>query len=315
MRRIDLLINEARQETDNTAFTDETGLQQSEFLRWANSAQTRILSLIQQEHPDLFQRETIIQAVQGTEEYALPSKTFLNTRVQMVEYSRTGQKRDYYQLKKGWISERVNGPSGTPAFYIRFSGNILIQPQPDTSGTIRVITQLALPRVDIRRATVLSAVLDTVNNTITSLTLDPTLDIDAEQMIAEQYITINDKDGNILMEGIPVSDVNTTTGDVTIYPGFVFNTGETIPAGSFVTLGAYSTTNSQLPDVAERYLVDFMCWKAEKRDSNVTSQEISQEIKDQEDDILASYARPDDDVDYVAVLDAQYLDTDYTRNF
>lgn len=313
MRRIDLLINEARQETDNTAFTDETGLQQSEFLRWANSAQTRILSLIQQEHPDLFQQQTIFNGVQGQESYPIPPKTFLTTRLQMVEYSRTGQDRDYYQLKKGWLSERVNGPMGTPAFYIRFSTNILIQPQPDTNGKIRVVTQLALPRLDLRRAVVQSSILDTVTNTITNLTLDPNVSIDAQDMIDEGYICINDKDGNILMEGIPVSDVNITTGIVTVYPGFTFQAGETIPAGSFVTLGQYSTTNSMLPDVAERYLVDFMCWKAEKRDANQSSIEMSQEIKDQEMDIVSSYGVPGDDVDYVAVLDAQFLDTDYTR--
>jgi len=308
MRRIDLLIDEARHETDNTQFTDETGIQTSEFLRWANSAQTRILSLIQQAHPDLFQRSSEIAVVQNQEEYSIPSKTFLGTRVQMVEYSKSGQTRDYYPLKKGNLHERVNGPAGDPAFYIRFSKKVLIQPAPQNTGKLRLITQLALPRLDTRRATVLSSAL--TSDTITSLNFDPSLNIDQEEIQNEGYICIVDKDGNILMEAIPVESIDMTTGLVTVYSGFTFQSGETIPVGSFAVLGSYSSTHSDLPDVAERYVVDFMCWKLEKRDANSASQEISQELKDQEDDIVSSFGIPDDDVSYVTVLDCQYLDYD-----
>ena len=310
MRRIDLLINEARRETDNVIFTDETGIQDSEFLRWANSAQTRILSLIQQAHPDLFQRQTIIAGVQGQEEYAIPSKTFLGTRIQMLEYSKTGLARDYYPLKKGNLHERVNGSSGDPAFYIRFSKKFLVQPAPQNVGSFRAITQLALPRLDTRRAVVLSSVLDTVTNTITSLSFDPSSSIDQENIQDEGYICLVDKDGNILMESIPVDSVDTTTGLVSVTSGFTFQTGETAPAGCYAVLGAYSSTTSELPDVAERYVVDFMIWKLEKRDSNQVSQEINQELQMQEQDIVDSFSIPDDDVSYVAILDPQYLDTD-----
>jgi hypothetical protein len=308
MRRIDLLIDEARRETDNTIFTDSTGIQTSEFLRWANSAQTRILSLVQQAHPDLFQRSSVIAGVVNQEEYSIPSKTFLGTRVQMVEYSKTGLARDYYPLKKGNLHERVNGPSGDPAFYIRFSKKILIQPAPQNGGSFRLITQLALPRLDVRRATVLSSTLDTVTNTITTLNFDPSIEIDQENIQNEGYICIVDKDGNQMMEAIPVDAVDMTTGLVTVTSGFTFQSGETIPVGSFAVLGSYSSTTSDLPDVAERYVVDFMIWKLEKRDSNTASQEISQELKDQEQDIVDSFGMADDDVSYVAILDPQYLD-------
>lgn len=306
MRRLDLLINEARSETDNTIFTDDTGIQDPQFIRWANSAQTRILSLIQQQHPDYFQRENIITVVAGTEGYDLPAKTFLNTRVQMVEYSVSGQAVDYRLLKKGSLKERVSGTQGNPAFYIRFSDQILLQPIPQGSGTLRVVTQLALPRIDIRRATVLSSTLTT--DTITNLTLDTGVNIDDTEIRDEGYICIVDKDGAILMEGIPVDDVNTTTGIVSVTAGFLFQSGESIPAGSYVVLGNYSSTHSSLPDVAERYLVETMIWKSEKRDANQISQEMNQELKEIEADILASYAEADDDVTFVPIIDGQYMD-------
>lgn len=310
MRRIDLLISEARQETNNVIFTDDTGIQDSEFLRWSNSAQMRLLSLIQQAHPDLFQRETIVQAIQGQEEYDIPANTFLGTRVQNIEYSRTKLTEDYYLLKKGFLKERVNGPTGTPSFYIRFSNQFFCQPSPATSGSFRVISQLALPRLDIRRAVVASSVLDGSTNSITSLILNTSLDIADQMMIAESYICIVDKDGAILMEGIPISDVNITTGVVTIDPGFSYISGESIPAGSFVVLGQYSSTHSQLPIVAERYLVEMMIWKCAKRDANAASQEQSSEIAQIENEIVASYAEPDEDISFVAVLNSEYMDTD-----
>ena len=302
------MIADARSETDNTTFTDETGIQDSEFIRWANSAQTRILSLIQQGHPDLLQRQSIIAAVSGQEEYDLPSKTFLGTRVQMVEYSKTGQASDYYPLKKGNLKERVNGSGSDPSFYIRFSSKFLVQPKPMGAGSFRVITQLALPKLDIRRATVSAVVLDASARTITSLTFDNTLSIDSEFMQNESYICIVDKDGTLLMEGIPVSAVDSSSGICTVFPGFVYQSGETIPVGSFAVGGTYSSTHSGLPDVAERYLTDFMIWKSEKRDANQISTEINQELKEQEMEIVDSFALPDDDVSYVAVLDSQYFD-------
>lgn len=310
MRRIDLLISEARQETDNNQFTDETGIQDSEFLRWANSAQTRIYSLIQQTHPDLYTRETEIDAVYGQEAYDLPELTFLGARIKMIEYSKTGQKRDYYPLKKGSLHERVNGDPGTPAFYILQSGQLLIQPAPQTSGKFRVVTQKALPRLDTRRAKVLSVTLDTVTRTITTLNLDPSLNLEATVLENEGYMSIVDKDGNIKMDAIPVDSIDTTTGLVTVTSGFVYGATETISAGDWVCAGSYSSTNSELNDNVERYLVDFMIWKLEKRDSSQTSQEISQELKDQEFEIVTSYGTPDDDVNYVTVLDPQYMDTD-----
>ena len=310
MRRIDLLITDARTETDNLIFSDSTGIQDSEFLRWANSAQTRIYSLIQQTNPNLFTRETIISAVTNQEAYTIPSLTFLGSRVTMVEYSKTGLSRDYYLLKQGSIYERVNGSSGDPVFYIPQSGQLLIQPSPQSGGSFRVITQKELPRLDIRRASVSAVTLDTVNRTITSLTFDPTLNLDSTTIESENYITIVDKDGNIKMDAIPVTAVDTTTGLVTLSAGFVYDEGETISVGDWVCAGSYSSTHCELSNNVERYLVDFMIWKVEKRDSSTTSQEISQEIKDQEFEITTSYANPTDDVVRPAILDAQYLDHD-----
>lgn len=314
MRRIDLLLAEARQETDNKEFTDETGIQDSELLRWANSAQTRILSLIHQNHPDVLEEESTFAGVLGQEQYDIPAHTFMKTRMKSLWYSRTGQTTDYYLLKKGSMKERLFSTNGSPVFYIRQSDKVLIQPQPDTTGVFKILYQKELPRLDIRRGTVSSVTLDTVDRNVDSLILDNTVNIDAEEIQAEGWISIVDFYGNIKMEGIPVTEANSETGVITIAPGFVYNEGDTIEVGDYVVLGKYSSTDSDLPDICERYIVDFMIWKLEKRDSNMKSPELSEELVAQEVDIIASFAEADQDVKGVTILDNQYLDP-YTRNF
>lgn len=314
MRRIDLLISESRAETDNVTYSDTSGISQDQFLRWANSGQTRILSLINQTFPHAFLNESTIDVVSGQGEYDIPTDAFLGSRMVLVEFKNSGvTDQFYYKLVSGRPVERVNGLNGMPVFYIRKDNKILLQPVPDRPGTLRILRQRVMPKLDIRRAVVSSVVLDTVNRTITSLVLDTTLEIDAEKLKAEGYMCVVDKDGNQQMAGIPIDDVNDSTGVVTVSAGFVYKSGESITAGQYVVSGINSTTNSELNDVAERYLVEFMNWKAQKRDSSEDSGEASAEMKDIENDIVQSYSEADADVVYPPILDASYFGSEWRR--
>lgn len=71
--------------------------------------------------------------------------------------------------------------------------------------------------------------------------------------------------------------------------------------------GVYSTTNSELNNISERYLVEYMIWKLEKRDANDSSQELNQELKDIEQEIQDSYAMGEADVEFPAILDSNYI--------
>lgn len=305
-RRIELLISEARTESDNLEFTDETGIQTNEFLRWANSAQTRLSSLIQLRFPQVFQKVKTVQAVIGQEAYDLPNDVFYNARIQQVDYSRTGNDQDYYPLHQGRLIERLSTNPSVPAFYIRRSNSILIQPRPSEAGTFRITYQKKFAKIDIRRGTIQAAVLDTVNRTITSMNFDPSLDFDATTIMTEQYMTIIDKNGVIQMQAIPVDNIDTTTGVITVSPGFVYEEGETITAGNYGCAGPMSTTNSELPDEAERYLTEMMIWKANKRDSSNDSIEGNEELTKMENEIIDTYSEPSGDIDYVPVIDGQY---------
>lgn len=311
MLRIDLLIDEAREGTENSESTSETGVQDSEFLRAFNDGQDKIHSKILAAFARLSQKEKEIDAVSGQEVYDLPADVLGTTMIEVVEYSRTGQAKDYYQLDSGILEERVTGNPGTPAFYVRRSNQILIQPAPAGTGKFRVTYQKVIPRLDKRRGRVLSVTLDTATRQVTALTLDPTsfTTDDVQRLNQLEFITIIGKTGTIKMKGIPITEVNSSTGVVTI-EAFTYEVGETIAVGDYVVAGAYSTTHSELPDNCERFLLSFCKWRILKRDSSQDQLEENKELMGMLDDILETFAKGDSSVKYVPILDGDFLVAD-----
>lgn len=257
---------------------------------------------------DYFQKEKIIYTTARLETYDIPTDAFLGTRLDMVEFSRNGIENNYYKLKIGSTSERASGNYSDPIFYIRRSKQILLQPTPDVSnGYLRLTYQKALPKLDKRRATVLSVTLDTSTKTITSLTFDPTVEIDVDALTEQNYFTIVDKNGSIKMRSIPVSSIDQTTGVVTLDAGFVYEDGESISAGDFACRGIESSTHSQLMESAERYIIAYMAWKIFKRDGSQDSLEQEKEMLMIEQDIIDATSEPQGDPSGIVILDSQYL--------
>lgn len=306
MRRIDLLVNQARRATENLSFTDDTGISDEEFLQYLNDGQERIQSKILSVHPSFFQEEKVYYIVAGQERYDLPADVFLNTRVEKVEYSTTGQNKNYYPLKQGSLYERFSGSTNNPTYYIRFSDKILVQPTPSGGGTLRVTYQKKAPRLDKRRATVDSVTLGT--STITTLNFDPTQLIDDTNILDEIFVTFIDKYGVIKMKAVPITAINTTTGLATIDSGFEFEDGETIAADDFAVLGKFSSTHSSLPDICEKYMLKYCEWNILKRDSNNGAAEKERELAMVEEDITSAYAQADDDNDFIPILDSQFIE-------
>lgn len=306
MRRIDLLIADARQESDNNEYTDDSGIQQSEFLRWADAAQTSIATRIQNRFPNVFQKEKLVSAVIGQEEYTLPNDVFYGCRIQQIDYSHTGLTNDYYKLMEGTLPERLNSTQSRPRFVIRRSNQYLLQPPPGEAGIIRLTYQKTFPRLDIRRGTVSAVTLDTGLRQVTALTFDPSVILYAQEMSDENYICIVDRDGNIKMKAIPVSSVNETTGVVTLFSGFTYDSGETIAVGDFAVLGSYSSTHSELPVEAERFLTDYMIYRSQRKDSSEDSIPANTELDTMANEIVETFSSPSADIPYVPILDPGY---------
>jgi hypothetical protein len=310
MRNISLLITASRRATENEEFTDTAGIQDEEFLQYFNDGQEEIHAVLNSLFPHILMGEATVTVVQNQESYSIPDMAYMGTRIDMVEYSQTGQAKDYYPLKKGSLKERLNGQSSDPSFYIRNGSQILLQPPPQQGGTLRISFQKKIARLDKQRATVLSATLDGSTKTVTALTLDPNQALDATALTEENYLTIVDKYGVVKMKAIPVDSIDTSTGVVTLSAGFVYETGESIAAGDFAVRGKYSSTYSELPEVCEKYLLEYANTRILMRDSSTDADAIAQILAKVQQTLQTAFAEPDSDPDYVPVLDGQYLGWD-----
>lgn len=311
MRRVELLIEQSRKQTESTNYSEDAGIQDAEFIQYLNDGQDRVFARLLLVYPDEHIVEREISTTSGTASYPIPTDAFLRSKVKLVEYSPTGNEKDYYDLDQGVLKERFNGNPGSPSYYIRRGSEVLIQPAPNTSnGKIRFNYFQKLPRLDKRRGRVSSVTLDSSDNTITSLILDNTSlsANDITDIQNEGYLSIVDKDGNIKMKAIPVSSIDQDTGVVTLDGDFNYEDGETISSGHYIVRGAYATTHSYLDDACERYLLAHCDWKILKRDSSNDSVEQNKELNDILAEIVDAYKDADDDIDYVPILDSQYFD-------
>lgn len=309
MRRSDQLITRVRKMTQNVTFSDDSGIQDDEILQALNDAQDRIYSLILKKNPGVFLKEYEVDAVANQANYSVPSDTFMGTRVERVEFSNSGSPQNYYPLRQVELWERDQFETGLPYLYVRRANEILLQPTPRSGGKIRITYQRTIPKLDKRRAKVASVSVS--GNTLTSLVLDTTVELDSTSILDEGWATVIDRDGVVKMKAIPIDAININTGVVTIASGFSFASGETVAVGDWVVTGKVASTNSLLDDVCEKYLLCYAKWEVNKIDSSSDSQERQAELLAIETEIEDAYALADNDIDRIPLISSDFLITDW----
>ena len=305
MRSITKLIEQIRRQTENEEVSDFTGISDKEFIQYINDAQYNLQAAIVHQHPRVFIKEVVIDAVSGQEKYNLPNDTFLKNKVHNVEYSSTGAEEDYYVLEEDTIKRRNPGVSGAPVHYIRLSGQVLLNPQPQRAGKIRVNYVHTLRELRKASGKVLSNTpVVTSGSSNWTINLDnDTFTTEVDLLDEENSVCIVDKFGNNVVSDIEIVEV--TNSAITCIPKTLSSDDvSTIPAGSMVIAGANSTTHSELDISVERYLIAYAAWKILKRDSSVDSTEAIQELQSMQAEIVKSYAMISDDVQYIPQLNS-----------
>jgi hypothetical protein len=260
-RYVSYLIDDVRNSTENTDFSDTVGIKDAEFLRFLNDAQWRIHNLIVQKHPSVFITEYTTSVVGDQEAYSLPIKAMMGNKVTQVEYtSQTAGNNYFYPLRPGSLFQRSAGPGsgsgiGSPTHYIRKGGQILLTPIPSSSqGQLKINYVHKLPKLDLRRGSIASATLDSSTNTITALSMDVSTDtIDSTELDKFTRLSIVDEEGNVKMSNIKYTNIDSGTGVVTVDSSFTYDSGETIAAGNYVVAGPYSSTHVMLDDMVENF--------------------------------------------------------------
>lgn len=303
MKSVSQLINQIRKQTENEEVSAFTGIQDSEFIQYINDGQYMIQAAIAHQHPNVFVKEIEINAIQDQEKYDLPGDCYLGNKVYNVEYSPTGEEDDYYILEQDTIKRRNPGVSGSPVKYIRLSGQILLTPQPQTGGKIRINYIKRLRELDIRSAKVLSDVAVNASSQFTINLDQSTFTTLTESLQEHEFICVVDKLGNNVVKNIEI--VSIAAGQIVCQAHSIeADDVATIPAGSFITGGRFSTTHSDLSVESERYLIAYAAWKILKRDSSVDSQEAVQELETMAQEIVKTYALISDDIQFIPQLNS-----------
>lgn len=297
------VINQCRRDTNNT---DVTSISTEDFLRYANYAQENLQAIILQCQSAKFQFEAYYNITSGQDAYSLPDNTYMGDRIVNVEYTFTGNARDYHKIYERGLAQRSTYPLNYIEAYIRRSGQILVQPMPSaTQGILRVTAERQIDRLDIRRG-IIDAVTGTTSVTALSLDVSSTdyppssTDI-AAMILTNPYICISDKDGIPVAYNIPVSAYNTVTGDLTIT---ATDTISTPAAGQFITFGKYTRTHTELDTICERYITAYMNWKIFGRDtaSSAKAKIFENELSLIKEELTASYSETDHDEDEIQIV-------------
>lgn len=315
MRYVGDLLTDVREASHNQEYSIGSGtstiedvlegIGQQQLLRFLTEGQTHIQSAIINQHPVEFVTSKEIDIVSGQEEYSVPDNLFVNNRLISVQYSHTGNARDYVKLPAKGLRDRFTDESSHPSWYIRRSGKILLNPIPTSSvGSIRVEYYRELDRLQLRAGEITSI---TDNGTISALSIDTSSDLpNLISNIGDKYLCICDKDGEVKEYNVAYTSYNSSTG---AFSGISHerNGASAISSGDFITVGRYTTTHSDLPVNCERFLVTYATMRALKLDSSSDWQTEAEVLRMIKQDVLDSFGDMDEDVRSYPVLDGDIL--------
>lgn len=121
-------------------------------------------------------------------------------------------------------------------------------------------------------------------------------------------VTLVDSEGVQLAGNLRVTEFDEDTGLLAVtYSGTPPIDDSTT---GYLCFGANSSTHSQLPDVAERYLTEYMSFRIQMRDSNSESVDQSSVLRTLEEEIIDSIANLEEDLPNISILDFSMLNYD-----
>lgn len=284
MRRMDFLVSQVRNSTDNK---DVNGISTAEIVGYFNDAQQYITTLIFKNNPyaDFFKVQ-VAYAANSTGVYTIPDDCYSINAISMVELltNTLANVNDGYTRIKP-ISESEFAYIGG---YTTRNNTICI------SGTnqfpVRLTYFKRLQTLDVRQSKV-SAV---TANTSISMTTTPTdlfimddhcstVDAQGDQVVANIYFTNT--------SGSPL--LTTDTAGVT--------------TSQYVVAGKNATNKSQLPDECEAYLLEYVRQKIYTRNNYDDANKQMYFTEQRQNEIISIFSKNKKDDDTIPVTDFGFL--------
>lgn len=298
MRRAELLLKQVQRATENERAGVTDGISLEEYYQYFTDGLRRIQRAILEANNKVFRTSTTFLA-SGAEKYDLPADIFASNRVATLEYSSSGQEQDYVRLEKRTQIERASS-TGCPTQYVLEGKSFYVNAYPKL-GKFRLTYNQLLPALDKRRATV-SSFTDS-GTKLTALTI---AGFDSDELALFDYLCVVGFDGTVKMRGVPFTEINDTTGVVSIYGNaYTYPDGSDIAAGDYVTFGEYASTHFLIDDQAEDFLVTYCQKRILMRDSSADVEDLAPELMEMLAGIVEVYA-DDPDITEVPISNYDY---------
>jgi len=245
MRRLELLINEARLSTNTTDINSVSLLLCQGYMARIQSYLEDLMFLVNSEN-DMFLKDYNFNLIRGQDEYALPIDIYAKSSIDTVAVSfLNGLSQTFLPLKK--VSRKQRG--FTFGYFVQET-SMVFTPKPQSPLAIKLTYQRKLPSPSVRMGKIQSFGSGVI-------TIDPTTYV-SEISGSSDYICIVDRDGAVLNK---VTDIAGNTAYSPIYltsdVSGVLTVDSTIGAvaGAYVVSGKYASSHVQLPDECEKYLI------------------------------------------------------------
>lgn len=300
------IISNVRRDTRNEDVPTATsilGISDFDFLRYVNYGQENLQGLISNTNPQTFEVNIEISIVVGQDTYTIPDRVHADTRIVNVQYSPTGQVRDYRDLKERGISYRISENSSDPFGYTRQNGGLVLSGTPQrASSKLRITYERQLDSLDIRRGQITAA-----SGSVITVGTNPDESSSPYNLTNTRYVCVSTPDGVVQLYNGAVSSYNAGLNEITLSAAIstYLVSGYTVGSlvGSYVTLGKYSTTHSKLPDACQRYIELYCGMKAFGRDSSNDISIVKDELEIVLKQILNVYQMADKDEHTVQLSD------------
>lgn len=252
------IIELCREEAGETDYSIYNGISQAVSIQALKEGLIHCANNIYKVYPHYLDVKTVIDLVNGQQEYDLPENAYLGAGIQSVRGSHDGSARNYQPLTLTDYNYEDNGATGEPTrYYLRGERTLLVTPIPDSSNGKLAINHAQWPDLPaLRVGKIASRTLNGGGTQYETIVLEDDATLDETAIASDEYLCVNDKDGNVVHYNAYYSSYDSGTKTLTL-DGALASTGA-ISVGDYITLGKYTTTHIKLDTLAEPIIMAFL---------------------------------------------------------
>jgi hypothetical protein len=269
---IGTLIREAREIALFKTYGENYGFSDEKFILWANKGLDQFQAAIDGVRPRAFSTSKKI-TVDGGEYYNLPSNIIIENLVHEIAWKEQDTVGDWLILDPMMRPGQSEG--GEPETVLVEGNKFYPNPIP-TNGYFRVRYEAKLDRVDIRRGKIETANANFEWVDLVADTFDDTALSNAETDLS--VVCVSDKYGNVTVRNLPIDSWDSSSRRLAFSSDFSADTGETIAAGSYITIGADTTTHPKLMPILRSCLLEYLKLCAQLTTSKTSSAATDREV-------------------------------------